>query len=258
MLTTTVVEKKLESELLEVVALKDSLTADQTEANVQPMCTDGSSLNATAGSMDKDDSSLRTVAAATEAKSAERKQHKIRTRRRKQANVLVFQFKSGHKPINVILRGKKLSSLLSNKNTVSVVGAKFSHLKLLPTGAFIAPRFTLSLVHLRSRTDDHQDHRRFTMCGSNVPIHGQWMETERTRLMNQRNSIRTPSACVQQLQKKLTEELDSAAAMDVCAESDLSLEHLPQNNSLLSNEQTVKQETSILDEIDDIFGALDD
>ena len=252
MLTTTVVEKKLESELSEVVSLKDSLTADQIEANVQPMCTDGSSLNVTAGSMDKDDSSLRTVAAATEAKSIGRKQHKPKTRRRKQANVLAFQFKSGHKPINVILRGKKLSSLLSNKSTVSVVGAKFSRPKLLPTGAFIAPRFTLSLVHLRSRTDDHQDHRR------NVPTHSQWMETERTRLMNQRNSIRTPSVCVQLLQQKLTEELDSAAAMDVCAESDLSLEHLPQNDSLLSNEQTVKQETSILDEIDDIFGALDD
>lgn len=229
--------------------------SNQTKAHSHPTTVDGDSLNTTAGSIDKDNSSVSTVA-ANEAKGRG-KRHKPRIRRRKQANVLTFQFKSGQKPVKILLRGKQLLALLSNKS-VFVAGAKFNQPRLLPTGTLIASRFTLSLVRLHPRTDQ-QLHRHSAMRGDhNVPNHSQWMEIERTRLMSQRTS--EPSTCVHQLQQKLTEELDSAAAMDADTGSDLSLEH-SQSDSLLSNRQTTEQEvsrTSISDEIDDIFGALDD
>jgi hypothetical protein len=237
----------------------DFSIANQTEADFQPMCIGGDGLNATAGSIDGDNSS---IAAAKGTKSTGRKRHKTRTQRRRQANVLTFQFKSGQKPVKIFLRGKKLQTLLSNKGNVSVAGAKFSHPRLLPTGTFVVSGFRLSLVHLQSQADHVQ--RRITMYGGrNAPNPDQWMEAERTMLMNQRNTISsnsTPSKCVHKLQQKLTEELDSAAAMDADTESDLSLEH-SKSDSLSSNKQTREQEinrTSLSDEIDDIFGALDD
>jgi hypothetical protein len=226
------------------------------------MCVGGDGLNATPGSIDGEDGSLKTVAAAKEAKSTERKRYRTGTRRRRRANVLMFQFKSGQKPLRILLRGKKLLMLLSNRGNVSVAGAKFNHPRLLPTGAFVVSGFKLSLVHLQSQADLVQ--RRITMYGGrNAPNHGQWMEAEKTTLMNQRNTISsnsTPSKCVHDMQQKLTEELDSAAAMDAGTESDLSLEH-SLSDSLSSNKQTREQEinrTSLSDEIDDIFGALDD
>ena len=231
--------------------------ANETEADFQPTCVGEDGLNATAGSIDGEDGSLKTVAAAKVAKSAGRKRHKTRIQRR--ANVLMFQYyKSGQKPVKILLRGKKLLTLLSHRGgNVSVVGAKFSHPRLLPTGTFVSSRFTLSLVH-HLQSEANQAQRHFTMyCDRNVhvPNHNQWMEAERTMLRNA-----SSTTCVHQLQQKLTEELDSAAAMDAIIESDLSLEHL-QSDSLLSNEQTSEQDinrTSIPDEIDDIFGALDD
>ena len=243
----------------EEVALTDFPIANETEADFQPTCVGEDRLNATADSIDGEGGSLKTVAAAKVAKSTGRKRHKTRIQRRR-ANVLTFQYcKSGQKPVKILLRGKKLLTLLSHRGgNVSVAGAKFSHPRLLPTGTFVASRFTLSLVHLQSEADQAQ--RDFTTySGCNVPNHNQWMEAERTTLRNA-----SSSTCVHQLQQKLTEELDSAAAMDtnIDRESDLSLEHL-QSDSLLSNKQTREQDinrTSILetDEIDDIFGALDD
>ena len=256
--------KRLETESSLVVDLKDFPIANhQTDANIWPMCAGGSSLNTTIAMEDKDGGShrgsLRTTAARKEAKSTSsyRNRHRARVHRRKQANVLTFQLKSRQKPVKIVLRGKKLLTLLSNnKGNVSVAGARFNHLRLLPTGAFVASRFTL---RLQSRSDQ-QGQKHFTVHGDHdVPNHSTWMEGERTMLMNERNG--TPSVCVHQLQQKLTEELDSAAAIDAAeTESDVSLEH-PQSDSLLHNRQTTNQginKTSISDEIDDIFGALDD
>ena len=242
-------EDKLETiraGLSEVVTVVD--LPNQTKALVQPMDVDGEGLNETANSNDKD---LRTKG-ADEAKNR-RIRHK--TQRKKQANVLIFRLKSGQKPVKILLRGKKLLTVLSTRN-ISVAGAKFNCVRLLPTGSLVASRFTLSLVRLQSRTD-RQRHNviRPTMHGD-VPNHSQWLEMERTRL-SQRNT--TPSACVHQLQQKLTQELDSAAAMDVDKESDLKLKH--SQSDLLSDKQNIEQDvdrTSISDEIDDIFGALDD
>ena len=253
--TTTIEEKKREKELSEVVTQMDFPIANETEADFQPTCVDGDGLNAKVGSIDREDGSLKIVAPgpAKVAKSTGRKRHKTRIQRRRRANVLMFQYyKSGQKPVKILLRGKKLLTLLSHRGgNVSVVGAKFSHPRLLPTGTFVTSRFTLSLVHLQSEAQRH-----FTMySGRNGPNHNQWMEAERTMLKNA-----SSTTCVHQLQQKLTEELDSAAAMDANTESNLSLEH-SQSDSLLSNKQIRKQDinrTSILDEIDDIFGALDD
>ena len=232
-------KNKTKAEFSETDAVMD--LPNQTKAHFHPVSVDGDSLNTIAGSIDKDDSSVSTVA-ATEA-TGRRKRDKPRIRRRKQANVLTFQFKSRQKPIKILLRGKQLLALLSNKS-VFVASAKFDHPRLLPTGSLVASRFILSLVRLQSRTDQRLQ-RHSVMCGDrNVPNHSQWMEIERTRLRNSK-----PSTCVHQLQQKLTKELDSAAAMD--ADTD----------SLLSNKQTTEQDinrTSIPDEIDDIFGALDD
>ena len=249
---------KPEIELSKAVARMDFPIANETEADFQPICVGGDSLNTTAGSIDREDGSLKTLAAAKEAKSTKstgRRRYKTRIQRRRQANVLTFQYyKSGQKPVKVLLRGKKLLTLFSHKGNVSVVGAKFSHPRFLPTGAFATSKFTLSLVHLKSEAEQAQRH--FTTYGGHiVPNHNQWMKVERTILRNASSSI-----CLHQLQQKLTEELDSAAAMDADTESDLSLEH-SQSDSLLSNKQTSEQKinrTSIPDEIDDIFGALDD
>ena len=219
----------------------------QTEDDFQPMRVDGDSFT---GSIDKSPISVRTVS-ADQAKSTRRGRHKIR--RRKQANMLTFRFKSGQKPVKILLRGKKVLALLSNKNT-SVAGAKFSHLRLLPSGSLVASRFILSLV-LQCQTDQQ---RHSAMRGEpSVSNHSQWMDMERTRL-SQLQRKGTHSMHVHQLQQKLTQELDNAATIDVNTESDLSLEH-SLSDSLLSNKQTTKQginRTSI-DEIDDIFGVLD-
>ena len=225
---------------------------NQKNSHFQPMhVTDRDSFNETTGSIDKDSSSVRTIP-ANKANSTGRKGYKVRRRRR--ANMLTLQFKSGRKQVKVLLRGKKLLALLSSKNT-SVAGAKFSHLRPLPGGSLITSRFTLSLVHLQYGTDQqrHSALRGDDQSASNP--HSQWMEMERTRLGQRKGA---PATHIHHLQRKLTQELDNAANMD----ADLSLEH-SQSDSLLSiaNKQTNKQEinrTSIPDEIDDIFGALDD
>lgn len=163
---------------------------------------------------------------------------------RKQANTLMFQVWRGQRKLAKIqLRSRQLSAVLRARN-ISVAGARFHYLKSLPTGAHVASRFSLSL---QSWTNPCRQ----PSVQVDVPNHSQWVERERASLSQTSSSC--SYACVRQLQKQLTQELDSATV-----ETDL---EQPNGDYIYSdssndgkNEQGV---TKTADEIDDIFGALD-
>lgn len=223
--------------------------------------------------VDLNESALTETATVTNIATTSNKRRDRRRRRRK-ANLLMFRFhRTRQKSVQICLRHRQLIASLCSK-TLLVMSAKFNHVRHLPTGACVASRFSLSLTR-QKRRPSHLHHRHPpTYVAATVRAHGggggalerehtatdklnqrQWLEMERNRL-NQRSArqISSSSISVQQLQRKLTEELDSAAvATDTTVAMETDSEHMT-NHSLTSN-KLVTNRTS--DEIDDIFVALE-
>ena len=241
--------EKIEAGLSEMVTANNM--PKQTRAQDYPVCVDSGGSTET---RETDQSSSRTMPATTAEKVEIRPKRRDEIKRRKEANVLMFRFQNGRKLRKIFVRGKKLLSILSNKN-VHVAGAKFKRPELLPSGSLFASRFTLSVVCQQSLSG----WQRCQTVHNRKPNQSQWIEMERKRMKSQRNS--TPKPSVKQLQRKLAWELDSSAD----SSSGLSLEYSKSNSLAASNKSNTKQRnlisrnsTAETDDIDDIFGALDD
>ena len=234
----------------------------QTKVQEHPVCVDGHGLKDTPTLIERDQSSARTMA-ANNVKISLQMRELDKMRRRKRANVLIFRFQNGRKLRKIFVRGKRLLSVLSNKN-VHVTGAKFKHLKLLPSRSLVASRFTISVERLRSqcawqgRQTAHNDKPNQSQL--------QWIEIERNRTTSERNSTPNYKASTQKLRRLLAEDLDSSVDMDsdTSSSSGLSLERSKidsiSSDELINTDQQGNfiSKNSVADDIDDIFGALGD
>ena len=180
---------------------------------------------------------------------------------KKKANTLMLHCCHGqrHRPVKFCLRGRKLMAALTAKK-IQVTAINVKLIRRLPTGSnnHVISNYLLSLEQRRPRANHHgQRTNNMSKCGA-LDLEGdvreldgnKWLEVERTRLSQRSGSSST--TYVHELQKKFTDELDSAAPVAMEMEHDTS-----RLLSMGTNSENNRTVTVGRDEIDDIFGALD-